>query len=62
MKTLSIICYIIGSVLLIVSCFITGATAIWILGGIAVIFLILGCVFQFNVTKRRQTESRNIHR
>lgn len=47
MKTLSILCYIIGSGLLIASCFTTGITLTWILGGSAVVFLILGCVFQF---------------
>lgn len=53
MKALSIICYVIGSGLLIASCFTTGVTATWWLGGIAVFFLILGCVFQFNFTKKR---------
>lgn len=48
MKTLSILSYIIGSILLIVSCFTTGITVTWILGGVAVVFLILGCIFQFN--------------
>lgn len=52
MKTLSVLSYIIGSILLIVSCFTTGITATWILGGIAVLFLILGCVFQFNSHNR----------
>lgn len=47
MKTLSIIFYIVGSILLIVSCFTTGVAVTWILGGVAVICLILGCVFQF---------------
>lgn len=47
MKTLSIICYIICSVLLIVSCFVSGATATWWLGGLGVLFLIGGCVFQY---------------
>lgn len=51
MKTLSIISYIIGSGLLIASCFTTGLTLTWILGGVAVLCLILGCVFQFNSTK-----------
>lgn len=48
MKTLSILSYIIGSILLIISCFTTGITATWVLGGVAVAFLILGCVFQYN--------------
>jgi len=47
MKTLSIICYVIGSGLLIASCFTTGVTLTWVLGGLSVVFLILGCVFQF---------------
>lgn len=53
MKTLSIISYIIGSALLIASCFTTGVTLTWVLGAIAVVFLIIGCVLQFQVTKRR---------
>lgn len=52
MKTLSILCYIIGSILLIVSCFTAGITVTWVLGGVAVLFLILGCVFQFNSQNR----------
>jgi len=48
MKALSIIFYIIGSVLLIASCFTTSVTATWWLGGTAVVALIIGCVFQFN--------------
>lgn len=48
MKALSIIAYILGSGLLIASCFTTGITLTWVLGGAAVVFLILGCVFQFN--------------
>ncbi|MDE5674417.1 MAG: hypothetical protein K2I16_01370 [Muribaculaceae bacterium] len=48
MKTLSIISYIIGSILLIISCFTTSVSTTWWLGGIAVVFLIAGCVFQFN--------------
>lgn len=51
MKTLSILCYIIGSGLLIASCFTTGITLTWVLGGAAVVFLILGCIFQFNTSK-----------
>lgn len=53
MKTLSIICYIIGSILLIVSCFISSVTATWWLGGIAVVMLIAGCFFQYNANKNR---------
>ncbi len=51
MKTWSIICYAIGSILLIISCFTTGVALTWWLGGGAVLLLILGCVFQFNSTK-----------
>lgn len=54
MKTLSVIFYIIGSILLIVSCFTTNITATWWLGGTAVVTLILGCVFQFNANKDNQ--------
>lgn len=52
MKTLSIICYIIGSGMLIASCFTTGITLTWVLGGVAVLFLVLGCVFQFYTHNR----------
>ena len=48
MKALSILCYIIGSGLLIASCFTTGVAVTWSLGGAAVLVLILGCIFQFN--------------
>lgn len=48
MKTLSIISYVIGSILLIVSCFTTSISVTWWLGGLAVLFLIAGCVCQFN--------------
>ena len=51
MKALSIVCYVIGSILLIVSCFTTGVAVTWWLGGIAVLFLIAGCIFQFNANK-----------
>ena len=53
MKTLSIICYVIGSILLIISCFISSLTATWWLGGIAVVLLIAGCLFQYNSNKNR---------
>ncbi len=53
MKTLSIISYIVGSILLIISCFTTGVAATWWVGGIAVLFLVLGCIFQFNNNKNQ---------
>lgn len=56
MRTLSIIFYIIGSIMLIVSCFFTNITATWIIGGISVVFLILGCIFQFKTNKRQQQQ------
>lgn len=52
MKALSIISYIIGSGLLIASCFTIDVTLTWILGGVSVVFLILGCVFQFNTNRK----------
>lgn len=52
MKTLYIIFYAIGAILLIISCFTTGVTVTWVLGGIAVLFLILACIFQYNVSKK----------
>ncbi len=54
MKTLSIISYAIGCILLMISCFTSSITLTWWLGGIAVAFLIGGCVFQFNVIKDSQ--------
>lgn len=65
MKTLSILCYIIGSGLLIASCFTTGVAVTWALGGSAVLVLILGCVFQFNTGRERNLRHddsvRHIH-
>lgn len=60
MKTLSIISYALGFILLIVSCFTSGVALTWWVGGIAVLFLILGCVFQFNSVKNREY-ARNRH-
>lgn len=51
MKTLSIIFYIIGSGLLLASCFTTSVTPTWWLGGFAIACLILGCVFQYNARR-----------
>ncbi len=48
MKALSIIFYIIGSILLIASCFTVSVSATWWLGGTAVVALIIGCIFQYN--------------
>ncbi|MDE5869021.1 MAG: intracellular growth attenuator family protein [Muribaculaceae bacterium] len=48
MKTLSILAYSIGFILLLVSCFTTGVALTWWLGGAAVVLLIVGCIFQFN--------------
>lgn len=53
MKTLSIIFYIIGSILLIASCFTASVAATWWLGGIAVVCLIGGCIFQFNSNRNQ---------
>ena len=52
MKTLAIIFYIIGSGLLIASCFTTGVALTWWLGGFAVGSLIAGCVCQYNSSGR----------
>lgn len=54
MKTLSILFYLIGSILLIASCFVTSVATTWWLGGSAVLALILGCVCQFNVSRRNE--------
>lgn len=56
MKTMSIIFYIIGSILLVTSCFVTNVSTDWWLGGAAVVALIVGCVFQFNANR-----SANLH-
>lgn len=53
MKTFSIICYVIGSILLIISCFTTGVAVTWWLGGIAVVFLIVGCICQYQASKKK---------
>lgn len=54
MKTLAIILYVIGSIVLIVSCFTNSEAATWWLGGIAVILLIGGCVCQFTSSSNKQ--------
>ena len=54
MKTLSIVCYIIGSILLILSCFTSSVAVTWWLGGIAVVALIAGCVCQFHANHSNQ--------
>ena len=59
MKTLSIICYIIGAILLIISCFMNSEAATWWIGGIAVIFLIGGCVFQYTSKTNRRLPNDN---
>lgn len=62
MKALSIICYIIGAILLAASCFTNGVALTWWLGGAAVVLLILGCIFQFNVKKKDVDELINAER
>ncbi|MDE6010673.1 MAG: hypothetical protein K2F87_04395 [Muribaculaceae bacterium] len=54
MKTLSILFYVIGSIMLVASCFVKSVSADWWLGGAAVVALIVGCVFQFNVNRTNQ--------
>ncbi|MDE6271533.1 MAG: hypothetical protein K2M31_00820 [Muribaculaceae bacterium] len=54
MKTLSIIFYVIGSILLIASCFTMSVATTWWLGGSAVVALIIGCVCQFNANRTNQ--------
>lgn len=65
MKALAIICYVIGACLLVASCFTTGVSLTWWLGGSAVVLLIAGCVFQFNQRKHEVDElidaERNTH-
>ncbi|MBD5304158.1 MAG: hypothetical protein K2G53_09095 [Muribaculaceae bacterium] len=47
MKTAAIITYLIGSILLILSCLTVSATATWCLSGISMAILLTGCIFQF---------------
>lgn len=61
MKTLAIILYIIGSGLLIASCFTTGIALTWWLGGSAVVALIAGCVCQYNSSTSHNDEYRHHH-
>lgn len=56
MKTLAITTYIVGSILLIAACFASTESATWWLGGIALLFLVLGCIFQFNSLNRLYTQ------
>ncbi|MDE5773365.1 MAG: hypothetical protein K2H86_02755 [Muribaculaceae bacterium] len=51
MKTWSIVFYIIGSILLLISCFTASVAATWWFGGSAVLTLIIGCVLQFNANR-----------
>ena len=50
MKTLYIIFYAIGAILLISSCFTSTASLSWWLGGGAVVSLVSGCIFQFKAS------------
>ena len=50
MRTLSIIAYAIGSILLIASCFTTGFTVTWCEGGAAVAFLVIGLFYLLDGT------------
>lgn len=54
MKTLSIIFYLAGSILLIASCFVKNVSTDWWLGAAAVASLIIGCICQFNSDRPRQ--------
>lgn len=57
MKTLSNISYVLGAILLIISCFVTTIATTWWLGGIAIILLIVGAVFQYNYKKKEIDET-----
>lgn len=59
MKTLSIICYSLGCILLIISCFTLSISLTWWLSGIAVVLLIGGCVCQFNAVKNKKFINRH---
>lgn len=58
MKTLAIILYIVGSGLLIASCFTTGIALTWWLGGAAVVALIAGCVCQYTASSNKRDDRR----
>lgn len=60
MKTLSVIAYIIGSLILIASCFTASISLTWWLGAIALVFLIAGCILQFN-SKRQPAHTYARH-
>ena len=53
MKALSIVFYVIGSILFIVSCFTTSVSATWWLGGSAIVALVVGCILQYNSSRHR---------
>lgn len=61
MKALSIIFYVIGSILLIASCFTVNIATTWWLGGAAVVALIIGCVCQFNASSDNQNLFHSHH-
>lgn len=51
MKVLSILSYVIGSLLLIISCLTASVSATWVISGMAMVLLVAGCVFQYAVSK-----------
>ncbi|MCM1153119.1 MAG: hypothetical protein NC328_05650 [Muribaculum sp.] len=59
MKALSIIFYSIGCILLFISCFTTSVSLTWWLGGLAVAFLIGGCIFQYQQNSRNYFHHHN---
>lgn len=62
MKTLSIIFYIIGSILLIISCFTTSVSLTWWLGGSALVTLVTGGILQYQADKTsRDTTINHLH-
>ena len=53
MKILSVILYIIGTILLVDSCFSNNNNLVYWTAGISVICLVLGCIFQyFGINKK----------
>lgn len=62
MKTLSIIFYIIGSILLIISCFTLNVSLTWWLGGSALVTLVAGGILQYQADKTsRDTTINHLH-
>ncbi|MEE1207398.1 MAG: hypothetical protein UHP27_04420 [Muribaculaceae bacterium] len=54
MKTFAIVSYIIGCILFVVACFTQTVSTVWWLGAFSIVFLILGCIFQYKAKREQQ--------